>query len=158
VVVGAIVLFLLFARVVGFNPGIETPGLWLRGELVTEPVTDWTPYEKLQPTAIQSRLWFAPFIAHSVITARWHYKGRLYISSGYAAGVQMPDARLWNRNVLADPHVRIRLGNKLFDTKFVYVTDPIEHEEVMHAAVAVVGALFWAPGLHFPMWRVEPLP
>src|SRR5689334_20523971 len=109
VIVAAFVLFFLYARVVGFNPGIKTSGLWLTGELVTQPVTDWTPYEKLQPTAIQTREWFAPFIAHSVIIARWHYKGRLYFSSAYPPGVQLPDARHWNRNVVADPHVRIRL-------------------------------------------------
>ena len=41
VVVGALVLFVVYARVFGFNPGTTTPGLWLKGELVAEPVTDW---------------------------------------------------------------------------------------------------------------------
>src|SRR2546428_2125698 len=113
-VLAGLVLLLVIARVVGFNPGATTPGLWLRGEVVTEPVTDWSFAEKVPGlTAIQTRQWFLPILAHSVTTGRFHHKGRLYVASGYPAGIPLPQGRHWNRNVLADPHVRIRIGNKL---------------------------------------------
>jgi hypothetical protein len=151
--VAALLLFVLYARVAGFDPGPTRPGMWLTGELVTDPVADWSFAEKLQPTAIQSRQHFLPALAHSVRTTRFHFKGRLYFGSGYPAGVKLPDGRLWNRNVLADPRVRIRLGTKLFDKKVVYVTDPIERDELLKT----IGPMFWSPGFYLHLWRVEPL-
>ena len=152
-VVAALVLLLVVARVFGFDPGPTRPGLWLKGELVTEPVTDWSFVEKVPLAAVQTRQSFLPILAHSVITARFPYKGRLYFASGYPAGIKLPDGRHWNRNVLADPHVRFRIGNKLYDRKFVYVTDPVEREEVLR----VYGPIMWSPGFFLHIWRVEPL-
>src|SRR5262245_54730686 len=131
IVLAAAVLFILYARIFGFEPGPTRPGMWLKGDVVTEPVADWTFAEKVQPTAIQSRQWFLPTLAHSVITTRWHHKGRLYFGSGYPAGIKLPNGRNWNRNVLADPHVRIRLGTKLYDRKLVYLNDGPEKEDLL---------------------------
>ena len=151
--VALLVVFVLTARVVGFNPGATSPGLWLRGEVVNEPVTDWSFAAKTPGlTAIETRQWFFPWLAHSVTTGRFHYKDRLYLASGYPAGIELPDGRHWNRNVLADPHVRIRIGGKLYDRTLVYVTDPVEREEFLRA----IGPMFWSPGFFLHVWRVEP--
>src|SRR5437879_4386015 len=66
VLVAALVLFVAYARIFGFNPGPTRPGMWLTGELVTEPVTDWTFAEKLRGTAIETHQSFLPWLAHSV--------------------------------------------------------------------------------------------
>ena len=149
----ALLVFVLYARLFGFSPGATSPGMWLTGEIVTEPVTDWTFATKLPGgTAVETRQWFAPFLAHSVTTGRFHVKDRLYLASGYPAGIRLPEGRHWNRNVLDDPNVRIRIDGKLYDRTLVYLTDPAERDEVLRA----LGTLFWSPGFFLHLWRVEP--
>ena len=148
-----LVVAVVLARIVGFDPGVTRPGMWLTGEVERTPVTDWSFGAKLpQLTAVQTRQWFLPPLAHSVTTTRFHYKGRLYLASGYPAGISLPDGRHWNRNVVADPHVRIRIGGKLYDRTLVYLSDPIEREEILRAW----GPTMFAPGFFLHLWRVEP--
>jgi len=152
--VAFVVVILLTLRVVGFDPGVTAPGLWLKGEVATEPVTDWSFAEKIPgPTAVQTRQWFLPIVAHSVTVARFHYKGRLYLPSLYPAGIPLPQGRHWNKNVVADPRVRIRIGNKLYDRKLVYLTDQTERDEVLKAW----GQMMFAPGFFLHLWRIEPV-
>ena len=147
--VGAVAL----ARIVGFDPGVTRPGMWLRGNVERTPVTDWSFGEDIRGlTAVQTRQWFLPALAHSVTTTRFHHKGRLYLASGYPAGISLPEGRHWNLNVVADPHVRIRIGDKLYDRTLVYLSDPIEREEVLRAW----GPTMFAPGFFLHLWRVEP--
>jgi hypothetical protein len=152
IVVVCLVVAVLGARVFGFNPGPTRPGMWLTGEVVNEPVTDWSFAEKVRGlTAIETRQWFLPMLAHSVTTGRFHNKGRLYFASGYPAGIKLPEGRHWNRNVQSDPHVRIRIGDKLYDGTLVYLTDPVEREDLLRA----IGPMFWSPGFFLHVWRFE---
>jgi hypothetical protein len=156
-VVGALLVLALvlvgLARVFGFDPGVTHPGLWVRGEVAPIPA-DWTFAKKLRsPTAVQTRDSIVPGLAFSVTTARLVHNGHLYVGSGYPTGIKMPAGRHWNKNILADPVVRIRIGGKLYDGKLVYVTDPQEHDDVTKDA----GPQFWAPGFYFHLWRFEPL-
>ena len=151
VIVGVIVL-LLILRVTGFNPGATAPGLWIRGEVTPQPA-DWSFAEKVGGlTQVQTRQWFMPMIAHSVTTSRFVHDGKLYLASGYPAGIKLPDGRHWNRNVLADPHVRIKIGDRLYDGVLVYVSDPAERLELLRAW----GPMMLAPGFFLHMWRVMP--
>ena len=151
-VVVAVVVLLLTLRVVGFDPGVTRPGLWLTGEVNTEPATDWSFLnEGIGMTAVQTRQWFLPSLAHSVTIARFVHEGRLYVASGYPAGIVLPEGRHWNRNVMADPDVRIRIGDKLYDRTLVYLTDPVEREEVLRGW----GQMMYAPGFYLHLWRVE---
>jgi hypothetical protein len=153
VLVAALVLFLVYARVFGFNPGATSPGLWMKGEVVNEPVKDWSFGVKAGGlTGIETRQWFFPALAHSVTATRFHHKGRLYIGSGYPAGIKLPNGRHWNRNLMSNPQVRIRIDGKIYPGKAVYVTDPAEREEIWRA----YGPMFWAPGFFLHLWRVEP--
>ena len=151
---GVLVLLLLTLRVVGFNPGATSPGLWLTGELVTSPVTEWSFANNVGGlTAVQTRQWFLPALAHSVTITRLVRDGRLYLASGYPAGIELPEGRHWNRNVVNDPRVRIRIGDKLYDRTLVYITDPAELDDVLRAW----GPMMFAPGFYLHLWRVEPL-
>ncbi len=142
------------ARIFGFDPGVTHPGLWLTGEVVTTPVTDWTFANKVRgTTAIQTRDSLIPGLAFSVTTARFVHDGHLYVGSGYPTGKQMPEGRHWNKNIVEDPVVRIRIGDKIYDGKLVYITDPIEHDAVSNVA----GPNLWAPGFYFHLWRFEQL-
>jgi hypothetical protein len=153
-IVGLLLLFVVYARIFGFDPGPTRPGMWMRGEVVTTPVTDWSFALKDRGlTAIQTRQWFLPWLAHSVITTRFVNKGRLYLGSGYPSGIRLPEGRHWNRNLQSDPTARIRIGTKLYDGKLVYVSDPVERDEVWKA----YGPMFWSPGFFLHLWRFEPL-
>lgn len=153
VFVVALLLFLGYARVFGFNPSAVAPGLWVKGEEVTDRITDWSFGASVKGlTAVETRQWFAPFIAHSVTTTRFHFKDQMYLASGYPAGIKIPDGRHWNRNVLADPHIRVRLGNKIYPVKLRYVEDGPKRQELLTA----FGQMFFAPGFFLHVWQVEP--
>ncbi len=47
VVIACLVIALVTLRIVGLDPKDRRPGLWLTGELVTQPVTDWSFTDKI---------------------------------------------------------------------------------------------------------------
>ena len=123
-----LVLVLLVLRVTGLEPRGLRPGLWLKGNLVTTPVTDWSFAEKAPFITIQMRTWY--LLPHSVNVSCLYYNGHLYISSvGYRPGVKYR----WNEDVIRDPRVRLKIGNQLYDRTLSYVTDPAEKAAVFQA-------------------------
>src|SRR5260370_534161 len=90
-----VVLLLLTARVTGFEPGAcpnpgdswtcRVPGLWLRGNLVTTPVADWSFTDQYQNARLQTRDIFG--FPHSIGTYMVAYNGQLYLTSFYAPGL-----------------------------------------------------------------------
>jgi hypothetical protein len=130
-------------RITGFGPHGTTPGLWLNGTVVTTPVTDWSFAEKYTTLEIQTRTPY--FLPHSVTTACIAYNGQLYVGSIYQPGLQYPHGRDWNENVARDPHVRIKIGNQLYDGTLVHITDP-----------SVVAAVLQAEQARYRGFRVPP--
>jgi hypothetical protein len=115
VVVVLLALILVVMRITGFNPRGPRPGLWLSGNLITAPVTDWSFVNGYQTIEVQSNTWY--LIPHSVTIWCASHDTHLYLQ---AIG------KMWSRNVLRDPHVRIKVGNQLYDRTVVYVSDPAE--------------------------------
>ncbi len=144
VVIGCLVVLLVVLRITGFGPHARMPGLWLSGELVTTPVTDWSFTDKVQNVQLQTNTWYG--IPHSVNINCASYKGELYLDSFYAAGMTYPHGRSWNENVARDPHVRIRIGNKLYDRTLVVVTDPALKEAVDEVKLKKYPTLKLPPG------------
>lgn len=142
VIVG-LVLLLLILRVVGFGPPGQFPGLWITGEVVTTPVTDWTFVETLKEgeheasgyplLEIQTRERFFPLLPYSFHVSCLVYNRNLYVGALYVAGVEYPNGRHWNKNIVRDPHVRIKVGNKLYDQTLFRVTDPAEDAALVKA-------------------------
>ena len=130
-IVGGILVFLalllVVLRITGLNPHDRIPGLWLTGNLVTTPVTDWSFTDKVPNIKLQTQSRF--LLPHSVTINCLAYEGQLYVSSIYPAG----PPRSWNENVMRDPHVRIKIGDMLYDRTLVLVTDPAEIEGVLQA-------------------------
>jgi len=128
-IVGGIVvclaLLLAVLRITGLNPHNRIPGLWLTGDLVTTPVTDWSFTDRVPTIKIQTQSRF--LLPHSVTINCLAYNGQLYVTSVYPAG----SPRSWNENVMRDPHVRIKIGDKLYDRTLMTVTDPAEIESVI---------------------------
>jgi hypothetical protein len=131
IIVIGLVLLLVVLSITGFGPHGNTPGLWLKGDLVTTPVTDWSFTDKIETANVQTRTWY--LIPHSVTTYCASYNGQLYLTSIYRAGLTYPHGRSWNEDVARDPHVRIKLGDQLYDRTVTLVTDPAEREGVLAA-------------------------
>ena len=128
-VVACLVVTLVTLRIVGLDPKDRRPGLWLTGQLVTRPVTDWSFTEKYPSIYVQTRSWYG--LPHSVTTTITAHDGRLYLTSVYRPGSQFPRDRLWNKNILRDPHVRLKIGDQVFDRTVALVTDPAEKDAVL---------------------------
>ena len=133
IVVGVVVACLVMAlgalNIVGLDPKERRPGLWLTGELVTKPVTDWAFTDKYPNIFVQTRSWYG--LPHSVTTTATAHDGQLYLTSVYRPGTEFPRDRLWNKNILRDPHVRLKIGDQVFDRTLALVTDPAEKDAVL---------------------------
>ena len=119
-----LVLLLVVVSITGFEPRQRTPGLWLKGNLVTTPVSDWSFTDQVSTVEVQTRTWY--LLPHSVTTYCVVYQGQLYLDSFYPPGVEYPHGRSWNENVARNPHVRLKIGNNLYDVTLSHVTDPAE--------------------------------
>ena len=111
---------------------IARPGLWLKGEVVSTPVTDWSfveqvphPGRSLNTVLIETRTPY--FIPHSVRTLATVRNGELFIRSHQdRMEVPFPRDKSWTSNVVRDPRVRIKIGDKLYEATMVLLTDRAE--------------------------------
>lgn len=122
VVLICVALLLAVLNLTGLEPRQRTPGLWLKGTLVTSPVTDWSFTDKVDTVEVQTRSWFG--LPHSVTTYCVALNGKLYVDSFYPPGVEYPHGRSWNENVARDPRARLKIGRNLYDVTLVHDTDP----------------------------------
>ncbi len=136
-----LVLLLVTLRATGFEPrdctnasswSCRTPGLWLKGEVVTTPVNDWSFTNNIQAIKIQTQ---SPFLLpYSVSIWCAVYNGNLYVTS-YRG-------RRWVEDIIRDPHVRLKIGGRIFDRTLSLVTDPDEKAGVLQAK-----------GQKYPQWK-----
>jgi len=108
---------------------IARPGFWLKGEVVKTPVTDWSfvndvkhAGQSLNTVLVETR---TPYlIPHSVRTIPSVRDGRLYIRSHQdRMDRQFPYDKTWTADVMRDPRVRIKIGDKLYEATMVLVAD-----------------------------------
>jgi hypothetical protein len=150
VIVGILIVTLLTLRVTGLEPQyldlnglrahgmIARPGLWLKGEVVTTPVTDWSfvdkvehPGRSINTVLVETRTPY--FIPHSVRTMPFVRGGQLYIRSHQdRMDVKFPYDKTWTADVARDPRVRIKIGDKLYEATMVLVSDRAQ-------AIAILG-------------------
>ena len=131
VLVVGLVLAIVVLRVAGLDPKERRSGLWLSGHLVTTPVTDWSFTDKYPTIFVETRTWYG--IPHSVTTSCVSHDGRLYLTSVYREGAQFPGDKFWNRNMVRDPHVRLKIGKQLYDRTLSLVTDAAERQAVLQS-------------------------
>jgi hypothetical protein len=122
-----ILVLLVVFRITGLGPHGRTPGLWLKGNLVTTPVNDWTWTDKVPTIQLQTESWY--LLPHSVNIDCMTLNGHLYVSSGYPP----QNVKTWYKNLVRDPHVLIRIGNNLYDRTMTEVKDPTEAAAAMKA-------------------------
>ena len=147
-VVGALVVVpLLTLRVTGLEPryvdpsseefvksGRTTwPGLWLTGEVVREPVTNWDWVNKVNDPIrkntimLETRTWYG--IPHSVTIGLTVRGDKLYIrgsEQGFRLQKQFPYSKAWWANVERDPRVRMKIGGKIYEMTLVLIHDRAE--------------------------------
>jgi hypothetical protein len=115
-VLALLAVALVVLRVTGLNPRGPRPGLWLSGNVVAAPVTDWSFADRYPTIEVQTRTWY--FVPHSVTIWCVSYQKHLYLQ---AIG------KTWSGNVVRDPRVRVKIGSQLYDGTAAYITDPSEY-------------------------------
>lgn len=152
--VALVIVSLLSFRIFGLEPQDLRPGLWLSGELVTEPVTDWTFTNNHHEIFVQTSTRYG--IPHSITTYCIEHEGRLYLFSSYYGGGTFPDDRGWNRNVDRDPRVRLKIGDSLYDQQLVVETDDAIRKIVLDGWLEKEEG-WTSPGLeNFYVYQVHP--
>ena len=130
-----LVFTLLTLRVTGFEPedrgNYSRPGLWLKGEAVNTPVTDWSFTDTIDHIMVETRTPY--FLPHSVVTNNFSRKGQLYLTSTYSKGMAFPEDKFWTANVARDPRVRLKIADKIYDAILVTITDRAEAETVLES-------------------------
>ena len=140
-VVAIIAVTLITLRITGLEPQyldlnqlrahhmIARPGLWLKGQLVTAPVTDWSfvndvkdPGQSLNTILVETR---TPYlIPHSVRVVPHVRNGQLFIQSHQdRMDRKFPYDKAWTADIARDPRVRIKIGGKLYRATLVLVAD-----------------------------------
>ena len=127
----ALILAGIVFALVSCEPQDYRPGFWLSGEVEQTPVTDWSFTDKIPEIFVETRTWYG--IPHSVTTVCAVHDGALYVPSVYLEGGEFPDARFWNRNVVRDSRVRLKIGEQVFEREAVLVEDSAEWNAVLSA-------------------------
>jgi hypothetical protein len=114
-------------------------GFWLTGDVVRTSVTDWSFTDSIRNIQVQTH---TPYLLPHVLTTDIaRVGGQLYLFSEYFAPApgkpdtrgDFPQARFWNRMVVRDPRIRVKIGNQLFDMRTYPLTDPAEIEAAAKA-------------------------
>lgn len=123
------------------DPADRRPGLRLQGEVVEEPVSDWSFSDAHPEIHLETRTWYG--IPHSVTTVCAAVGDDLYVPSLYYEGGAWP-GKFWNRNVAADPRVRVEIGDRLYEREARVVEDPEERRRALEALAA-----------KYPFWQEQ---
>jgi hypothetical protein len=125
------VALLLCGLLCACEPKDRRPGLWLWGDVVQEPVTDWSFTDAVPEIFVETRTGYG--IPHSVTTVCAGLGDRLYVPSVYFESGEFPDARRWNRNAVRDPRVRLKIDGRIYERSAALVEDPAEWQEALAA-------------------------
>jgi hypothetical protein len=100
------------------------PGRELSGELVLEPVRDWSFTDEHRTIAVETR----PAMPHSVTTICFAVDGALYVPASRAA------EKSWPHFAVSDPRVRVKVGDKIYPGVARRVEDAELRPKLMAAA------------------------
>ena len=152
-VVGTLVVVsLLTLRVTGLEPRyidpsspafVESgrtawPGLWLKGEVVREAVTNWNwandisdPIRK-NSIMLETRTWYG--IPHSVTISPTARGDKLYIGGSeqdFRLQKEFPDSKAWWANIVRDPRVRMKIDGKIYEMTVSLIADRAEVAQII---------------------------
>ena len=151
-VVAGFVVVLVTLRVTGLeppyvDPGSEEfvksgrttwPGLWLSGDVVHEPVTNWDwvnqvndPIRK-NTIMLETRTWYG--VPHSVTINLTPRGDKLYIGGteqDFRLEKEFPYSKAWWANIVRDPRVRMKIGGKIYEMTVVLIADRSEVAQLL---------------------------
>ena len=113
------------------------PGLWLKGEVVREPVTEWDWTNQVNDPIrgnsimLETRTWYG--IPHSVTINLVPLGDTLYISGSQQDSRVLqtfPNAKSWWANIERDPRIRMKIDGKLYEMTAVLLADRAEIVEL----------------------------
>ena len=113
-----------------YCPCERTPGGWLLGEEVEEPVRDWSFANDVPLCQIQVSRGILP---HSINLNCMASDGELYLSCASCEG------KVWSTAVLEDPEARLRIGDKVYPVRVTRVEDPAVLDEAWRARAEKTG-------------------
>jgi hypothetical protein len=106
------------------------PGGRLSGDVAdTGTVASWDFVDDTETCQLESN----PADPHSVNTWCTGHSGNLYVPTSMILGPKIPTERGWVQNVQADPRVRVRIGERVYEARAVRVTRDDEIEAVRAA-------------------------
>lgn len=123
------------------DPKDRRPGLALRGEVANDAVGDWSFSDEHPEIFLETKTWYG--IPHSVTTVCAAVGDKLYVPTVYFQGGKWPD-KFWNANVVADPRVRLQIGDEIYEREARVVEDPAEAQVALEALAA-----------KYPFWREQ---
>ena len=146
------VLALLTLRVIGFDPPYLDarsdefaergrtgyPGLWLSGEVVREPVSNWDWVNDVNDPVrgntimLETRTWYG--IPHSVVINPTPRGDELYIGGSeqdFRLDRGFPDSKRWWANIERDPRVRMKIDGRIYEMTVTHVADQAEVERLI---------------------------
>lgn len=109
------------------------PGLWLTGEVIREPVTNWDwvleVNDPIRGSSImlETRSWYG--IPHSVTINLVPQGDKLYVSGseqGSRLEKEFPYSKAWWANIERDPRVRMKIDGKIYEMTVALVADRAE--------------------------------
>ena len=147
IIVATVVVLLVTLRFTGLDPRyidpsseafVESgrtawPGLWLKGEVVREPVTDWSWINDVNDPIrgntimLETRTWYG--IPHSVTINATPRGDRLYIGGSeqdFRLEKEFPHSKSWWANIERDPRIRMKIDGKIYEMTVALVVDRAE--------------------------------
>jgi hypothetical protein len=113
------------------------PGLWLKGEVVKEAVTNWDFINQVNHPVrgnsimLETQTWYG--IPHSV-TVNARPRGEDLYLSGSAQGDRLenefPYEKRWWTNIERDPRIRMKIDGKIYEATVALVQDRAEVAEL----------------------------
>jgi len=114
------------------------PGLWLSGEVVREPVTNWDWVNEVNDPVrgntimLETRTWYG--IPHSVVINPTPRADELYIGGSeqdFRLEREFPHSKRWWANIERDPRVRMKIDGKIYEMTVAHVADQAEVAEII---------------------------
>ena len=106
------------------------PGLWLAGEVVDRPITDWDFINQVDhpirgnSIMLETRTWYG--IPHSVTVNARPRGDKLYLSGseqGARLDKEFPFSKAWWANIERDPRIRMKIDGKIYEATVALVQD-----------------------------------
>jgi len=110
------------------DPADRRPGIWLSGESVAGPVSDWSFADEHPEIFLQVS---TPYlIPHSVTIVCATLNGALIV------GARDPDTKRWPSYIESDAEVRLKIGDRIYDQRLELVLDPQTVDAIVRAYAA----------------------